>query len=409
MAVVSTPRHLKARLSPGPASAPDRSRVEAIDVLRGLVIALMALDHVRDFLHVSGYALNPLDPRQTTTLLYVTRWVTHFCAPTFVFLAGVSAWLLGARGKSTSELSRRLLARGLWLVFLELTVIGFGWAWSIPFMPFLQVIWAIGWSMVLLALCVRLPARAVLVIGAAVIAGHNLFDAVSPGDLGRFGVLWQLVRAGGVLRTPDGGAVLASYPILPWFGMMAFGYGLAWVFIARARDRLLHRVGGAMLLLFLVLRIVNVYGDPRPWAPRADLRSTAMAFMDVTKYPPSLQFVTATLGPVLLAFPLLARWKGPLASVLRIYGAVPLMAYLAHIYVVHTIAVVSRVATGQDAAGLKNAIYNFVLNSEAMGGTGLPLWFVYPAWIAVLAIIYPLCRWWAQVKATHQDWWLSYL
>jgi uncharacterized membrane protein len=384
-------------------------RIDAIDVLRGLVIVIMALDHIRDYLHASGYAVNPLNPEQTNPILYATRWITHVCAPTFVLLSGVSAFLQGARGKSKAELAWRLFTRGLWLVALEVTIISFGWAWSVPYTFFLQVIWAIGVSMIVLSACVWLPVRAVLAIGAAVILGHNLFDGVQPQSLGPFATLWSFAHSATILPSPDSPAVLGFYPVLPWFGVMAFGYGLGQVFVSAERDRILMILGGAMILAFLVLRGFNIYGNPIPWTPQADLGATLMVFFDVNKYPPSLQYVCATLGPVLLLFPLLARLKGPAASLLRTYGAVPLMAYVAHVYVVHAVALASRAATGQDTSGMFNTIHNAIFAPDRMAGISFPLWYVYLAWIAVLAIIYPLCRWWTQVKRTRRDWWLSYM
>ena len=384
-------------------------RIEAIDVLRGLVIAIMALDHIRDYLHISGYAINPLDPAQSTPLLYATRWVTHFCAPTFVFLSGVSIFLQSTRGKSKAELARRLFTRGAWLVVLEFTIISFGWAWSAPYLIFLQVIWAIGISMMILSALVFLPANVVLAIGVAIIAGHNLTDGVQPEAFGAFAPVWSLAHSIAFLPSFENAAAFSAYPVLPWFGIMAFGYGLGRVFVSDRRDRTLLIIGGAMVALFLVLRGFNLYGNPRPWEPQADPVSTAMVFLDVSKNPPSLQFVCLVLGLVLLLFPLLAKLRGPAAGFLRTYGAVPLMAYVAHIYVVHAVALASRAATGQDTAGMFNYIRNVIFDPDRMGGISFPLWYVYLAWIAVLAIIYPLCRWWAQVKRTRRDWWLSYM
>ena len=380
-------------------------RIAAIDVLRGLVIVLMALDHMRDYLHVSGYGMNPLDPAQTTPLLYATRWVTNFCAPTFVFLSGVSARLQIKRGMSRGQLSWRLFTRGLWLIVLELTVISFAWAWSMPYMIFLQVIWAIGVSMILLAAFVFLPRAVVMVVGAAIIIGHGLLGGVDPSSLGPFATVWRICFQ--LYLQPDW--LFESYPLVPWFGIMAFGYGLGSVFVSKERDRTLFLLGAAMILLFLVLRGFNLYGDPRPWAPQANFGATVMAFLDVLKYPPSLLFVLATLGPLLLVFPLLTRLPRAIAGFFRTYGAVPLMAYVAHVYVVHLLGILGRLAFGQDPSGMSNAVHNFVFAREAMGGAGLPLWTVYVAWIIVLAAIYPLCRWWAQVKRTRRDWWLSYL
>jgi uncharacterized membrane protein len=292
---------------------------------------------------------------------------------------------------------------------LELTIVSFGWAWSVPYLIFLQVIFAIGVSMMVLSALVFLPANAVLAIGVAIIAGHNLTDGVQPEAFGAFAPVWSLAHSIAFLPSFENAAAFGAYPLLPWFGIMAFGYGLGRVFVSDRRDRILPIIGGAMVALFLVLRGFNLYGNPRPWTPQDDPASTVMVFLDVSKNPPSLQFVCIVLGLVLLLFPLLAKLQGPVAGLLRTYGAVPLMAYVAHIYVVHALALASRTATGQDTAGMFNYIHNVIFAPDRMGGISFPLWYVYLAWIAVLAIIYPLCRWWAQVKRTKRDWWLSYM
>ena len=396
-----------------PASSPTLqpgTRVQALDVLRGLVIVLMALDHVRDYLHESGYAYDPLDPAATTGVLYVTRWVTHFCAPTFVFLAGVSAWLQGAKGKDPSRLGRFLLTRGLWLVVLELTVVTFGWSFSIPLVTPLQVIWAIGWCMVLLSVLVRfLPVGAVLAIGLVIVAGHNLLDSISARALGAWAPAWLFVHERGPLMWNGEVVAIVAYPVLAWFGIMALGYGLGPLFISPQRDRSLVTLALGMLAVFVILRWSNVYGDPRPWMPQLTSGQTLMAFLDVQKYPPSLLYVCATLAPMLLLVPVFDRLRGPARSILRTFGSVPLMAYVGHLYVLHLVAIAMYAAAGHNLDGMFNTIHDIFVTPQVFEGTGFPLAVVYPAWIAVLAILYPLCRWWSDVKRRRRDWWLSYL
>jgi uncharacterized membrane protein len=392
------------------AIGPDRKRIQSIDILRGAVIVLMVLDHVRDFIHVSGYGFDPLDPERTTPLLYAIRWITHFCAPTFVFLAGVSAWLQYAKGKSHRELSLLLVTRGLWLILLEVTILGFGWSFSIPFMLFLQVIWAIGCSMVALAGLIWLPRFVVLGCGLAIIVGHNLLDALTPAQFGPWANLWTLLHVGGVI-TLGGMRTLDAYPILPWLGVMAFGYGIGQVFLAQSgrRDRIFLALGVSMIILFIVLRFSNFYGDPHPWLAQSELGKTIMVFLAVQKYPPSLLYVCGTLGPVLTVIPLIERWRGASARLLLVFGSVPLFAYVLHIYIAHALAIALHMLFGRDTAGLYNLIRNLVFNPEALNGTGLPLPMVFFTWFVVLAILYPLCRWFANVKRRRHDWWLSYL
>ena len=295
-----------------------RQRLVALDILRGLVIVVMVLDHVRDFLHLDAERFDPLDPAHTTALLYATRWITNFCAPTFVFLAGTSAWLQRARGRSTRELSLLLLTRGLWLVLLELTVLGFGWSFWIPYLLFLQVIWAIGCSMVALAACVWLPRTAALALGVLILLAHNLLDPITPEQFGPYANVWMALHVLGVWSHEGAPYALLAYPVLAWFGVMLLGYGMGQVFLlpARQRDLILLRLGLAMIAAFLVLRYFNLYGDPQPWVAQATPGRTVMAFLRVEKYPPSLFYVCATLGPVFALLPLLARWHGRAAHFL---------------------------------------------------------------------------------------------
>lgn len=394
------------------------ARISEIDVLRGLVIVLMALDHVRDYFHADSFGINPLDPEQTTPWLYVTRWVTHLCAPTFVFLAGVSAYLQFARGKTVPNLSRFLLTRGLWLVFLELTVISFGWSFGFPYALFMQVIWAIGWSMIALAALVWLPPVAVLAIGVLIVAGHNLLDPITAQNAGW---IWTFLHDGGPVFVGEQPVGLAAYPLIPWVGIIALGYGLGAIFTQAPpkRDRTLFLLGIAMLAAFFVLRWFNLYGDPqfatgpeaiaRDWREQSDAGAAAMVFFDVQKYPPSLQFTLVTLGIVLTIFPLLSRLPGVVRSVLSTFGAVPFFFYILHIYLIHLLSIAVNAAAGRDVGGLFNYMINIFLAPERLNGLGFSLAWTYVAWVVVLALLYPVCRYWQQLKARRRDWWLSYL
>lgn len=388
-----------------------RQRIQSIDILRGVVIALMVLDHVRDFLHVDAAQFDPLDPAHTTPLLYATRWITHFCAPAFVFLAGSSTWLQRAHGRTHRELSLFLLTRGVWLVLLELTVLGFGWSFSVPFILFLQVIWAIGWCMVGLSALVWLPRTAVLAIGVLIIVSHNLLDPIKPAQWGSFANLWIALHVLGVWSHNGVPYALLAYPLLPWFGVMLFGYGMGQVFLAPAatRDRTLFVLGLTMIAAFLLLRFFNLYGDPHPWSLQATFGKSVMAFLRVEKYPPSLLYVCATLGPIFALIPLIERWRGAWARLFLIFGSVPLFAYVLHIYLAHVLSILLRIATGQNLQGQFDQVRTFVLNPHALDGSGYSLPIVYLAWIGILALLYPLCRWFAGVKQRRRDWWLSYL
>ncbi|MDB4976434.1 MAG: hypothetical protein JWN48_4775 [Myxococcaceae bacterium] len=385
---------------PAPAVAEHvRRRLSSIDIARGLVIVLMVLDHTRDF--VGSSSISPTDPKQTYPLLFFTRWVTHFCAPTFIFLAGTSAYLLRQR-VSGAELRRFLLSRGLWLVLLELTVVRFAWTFDLTYHGglILQVIWAIGASMCALAGLTLLPARALLLVGVTMVAAHNLLDAISPVSFGAWAPLWNLVHVQGV--TWFGFVV---YPVVPWIGVMSLGYSAGAVYeLAPERRRLrLIALGLSSSAAFLVLRSLNAYGDPQPWSVQTALWRSALSFLNVSKYPPSLDYVLMTLGPMLVVLALLERADGTLTRGLRTIGQVPLFAYVVHLLIVHTLAGLIGLLGGR---GL--SLFGTLFSSyPADWGFGLAG--VYLTWLLVLALLYPACAWFALYKQTHRTWWVAYL
>lgn len=398
------------------------ARISEIDMLRGLVIVLMALDHVRDyFFNGGGFNGDPLDPNGTTAWLYTTRWITHLCAPTFVFLSGVSAYLQFVKGKTTPNLAVFLLTRGFWLIFLEATILSFGWSFGFPYPLFFQVIWAIGWSMIALAGLIWLPRMAVLAIGVVIVAGHNLLDPVNAAQLGEFGLVWTFLHDGGPIFVGDQPIGLLGYPVLPWIGVIALGYGMGAIFLEppAKRDRTIFLIGLGMLAAFLVLRGTMIYGDPmfatgpegeyRDWRTQNSLGAALMVFLDVQKYPPSLQFVLVTLGLVFVLWPLLSRLPKPARSVLNTFGAVPFFFYVLHIFLVHGLAIAANAAVGQPIAGYFDYMINVFTAPDKFAGAGFSLPWVYVAWIVVLALLYPLCRYWQQLKTRRRDWWLSYL
>lgn len=399
-------------------------RLVEIDMLRGLVIVIMALDHVRDYFHAGAAAMNPLDPTQTTPLLYATRWITHLCAPTFVFLAGVSAFLQSAKGKTGAALSGFLLTRGLWLVLLELSVISFGWSFAFPYPPFMQVIWAIGWSMIALSALVLLPRVAVLAIGLAIVCGHNLLDPIDASQFGAWSNLWVLLHDGGPVLANGEPIGVAAYPILPWIGVMAVGYGAGPIFLepAPARDRKLVMAAFAMIALFLVLRGFNLYGNPvednnfggpfggvSTWRDQPNPVAMVMSFLDVQKYPPSLMYVLVTLGVSMLLLVALRRLKGAPANVLLVFGAVPFFFYVAHIYLVHALAIAANGAVGREVSPFFGYMMNVFVTPENLVGLGFELPWVYVAWVLVVALLYFPCAYWAGLKKRRRVWWLSYL
>jgi uncharacterized membrane protein len=388
---------------------PGRSdRLDAVDWLRGAVMVVMALDHVRDFFTYEH--INPEDPAIAPPALFFTRWVTHFCAPTFVLLAGAGAYLYGARGRSRAQLAWFLLTRGLWLVLLELTLVRFSATFNFDYrFSFGQVIWAIGWSMVALAGLVWLPAGAVGLIGVAIVAGHNLLNRVSADRVGLPGWLWDLLLVRRPFEPVRGYVFWNVYPLLPWFGVLAAGYGLGPLLrLDSGRRRpLLLALGLGMTAAFVALRWSHGYGDPRSWAPQADGLHTLMAFLACTKYPPSLQFVLMTLGPALVALALADRPLGPLARPVMTFGRVPLFFYLIHFPLIHAAAV------GLALARYGQADWLFAnpgpAAPEPPPGASLSLPGVYLVWIGVVVVLYWPCRWYAGVKRRHPGGLLSYL
>lgn len=390
-------------------SAPtDQHRIATIDILRGLVIVIMALDHTREFTNSSGWAFNPLSPDDSTPLLYLTRWITHLCAPTFVLLSGVSARLQSTR-LSRAALATRLVTRGLWLIVLELTLIGFAWSFSIPYLQFLQVIWAIGWSMILLAVLVWMPPVVSLLIGAAIIATTSWVVQTQAETFADMPVLWGILYTIAFIPSFENAWAFVAYPIIPWFGVMALGYGIGSIFASPKRTTWLLTLGAVMIAAFLVLRLPNLYGNIRDWAPAADSFWTFAAIMDVNKNPPVLHFVLITLGLVFVLAPLLERLPKSIAGFFQTFGAVPLMAYVGHLVVMHLYAIGVRLIAGVDIAPMFDTMRNFIFASERFGDFSLPIGYVYLVWFAVIATLYPLCRYWQRVKQRRKDWWLSYM
>jgi len=378
-----------------------RPRIDSLDVLRGLVMVLMALDHTRDFFS-NETSFDPLDLTHTHPALFLTRWVTHFCAPVFIFLAGSGAFLSKGRGRTAKALSWFLLTRGLWCVVLELTVIRcLGWTFNFDYMIIpAGVFWAIGWSMIALAGLVFLPPQAVGAFGVAMVCVHNAFDGVTAASWGSLGWLWTILHTGGPIALGNGREFSIWYPVVPWIGVMAAGYGFGTLL---HRRRTILVTGVALTLLFVVLRASNVYGDPHPWAPQQGGLFTLFAFISCNKYPPSLLYLLMTLGPALIALALLdrgtSRWMRPIL----VFGRVPLFYYLLHIPLIHGLAVVATYLQHVDDAWL------FGLGIPRPAGAGFGLAVVYLVWAAVVAALYPACRWFADLKRRRRDPWLSYL
>ncbi|MBQ0799855.1 MAG: DUF1624 domain-containing protein [Porticoccaceae bacterium] len=379
-------------------------RLTSIDMLRGLVIVIMALGHVRDMLGAA--AVRPMDFADADVPLFLTRWITHLCAPTFILLAGTSAFLYGARGRSTIDISRFLFTRGIWLVFVELTFVGFGWNFNLSsqYVPILQVIWVLGVSMMALSGLIWLPRSLIAFIGISMIAGHNMLDGIQPATE-QVSIAWRLLHIRGLLTLGGTPVAYVIYPLIPWIGVMALGYviGPYFVGVQRNRPRTLMLTGLALSLLFVLLRYWNLYGDANVWQVQESVGASVVDFLNTTKYPPSLLYLLMTLGPAMMLLGFFERLEGALSKALVTIGRVPFFFYVAHLYVIHLLALTVGLFQGIPVAQTAVA---FVFYPKEFG---VGLIAVYAFWFAVVLAFYPACRWFAGVKARRRDWWLSYL
>jgi uncharacterized membrane protein len=383
-------------------------RIAAVDVLRGLIMILMALDHTRDFF--SKAAVDPTDPMSSWPALFFTRWITHLCAPGFVALAGTSVYLQRQRGKTRGEMGQKLVLRGVWLMFVEVAVVSFGLFFTYH-VHFFQVIYAIGGSMIVLAALQFLSVRWVAAYGFAVVLLHDLLKAIQPEQLGKAAWVWEFVVSTGFFFKGDQLWAFVMYPLLPWSGVMALGYCFGTVVALPAQKRRVRslQLGVVALAMFVVLRVTNWYGDSIKFVHLGSVARTGMSFFDVSKYPPSLQYLCATLGVLLVVFAgvdyaLEKRWIPRALAVVEVYGRVPFFYYVIHFYLLHGLAILTLML-------VKHMVHVSIADT-AIGKVGHG-WFalrgVYLVWICVVAALYLPCRWFAGVKARRRDWWLSYL
>ena len=381
-------------------------RIAAIDILRGIIMILMALDHVRDFFS-NFKEYNALDLQHASAVMFLTRWITHFCAPVFIFLAGASAFLSLSRGKTKKEAFLFLISRGLWLIVLEFTIIRFGWQFNVDYsLVFVQVIWAIGWSMIVLSLLIAFPIPVIAVIALAIIFLHNTLDNIHSVAMGKAAPLWNILHEQGPIAFGDHGTLFVFYPLVPWIGVMAAGYcfGSLLLLPEDRRNKKMYLIGIACLVVFFILRATNMYGDPFPWEPQVTWGRTALAFLKVNKYPPSLLYLLLTIGSAIAAIPLLEKMNNGLGRFFTVYGRVPMFYYILHIYLIHSMALVIGLLLGfpSDIFTSNGGIFN--LNN----GWGFSLPIVYLCWVCTVVLLYYPCLWFMQLKIRNKSWWLSY-
>ena len=389
-------------------------RLSSIDALRGAVMIIMALDHVRDFFHVGAMSFSPTDLTRTWPILFFTRWITHFCLPVFMFAAGMGAFLLGQRNRTKHQLSWFLWTRGVWFIVLELTVMQLAYTFNFSFtLVFLLILWVFGICMIAMAWLIYLPTRWLAALSVVVIVFHNCLDGIDADRFGSFAWLWNLLHQPGPFSVA-GRQVLAPYTFLPWIAVLAAGFCFGQVLLLEpaTRRRIMLSVGLVLTILFVAVRAINRYGDPAPWAHQKSAVFTVLSFLNCTKYPGSLDFLLMTLGPSLLVLAFLDPLKFKPGNPLIVFGRVPMFYFVLHFYLIHALALLAAwIRYGSSAA-------TFMFHTlPSMGGPqqlfpanfGYSLGAVYGVWLLTVVLLYPVCRWFARVKATRSDWWLSYL
>lgn len=393
-----------------------QKRIESIDVIRGLAMVIMALDHTRDYFHIAANIDDPLNLTTTTPILFFTRWITHFCAPIFVFLSGTSIYLQSLR-KTKKELSHFLIKRGLWLIFAELFIISLAWTFDpLYHVNPLQVIWAIGISMVILGLAIHLPYRAILILGLIIVFGHNLLDIPESAPGFKAGFWWNLFHSGffKLYAYAPNHFLMMVYPFVAWTGVMMLGYctGIFFnpKFSAVQRAKILNRLGLGLILFFVVLRFINIYGDPVVWSTQKTGLFTFLSFINIYKYPPSLLYLCITIGPALLLLAVMEKIKNAFTNIMVVFGRTAFFYYIIHLYLIHLLAALLFFIKGNHSVqealdSMKNLPFLFVIPGE-----GLSLAAVYGIWAFVVISLYPLCKWYDKYKISHKEkWWLSYL
>ena len=385
-------------------------RINSIDFVRGLVMVIMALDHTRDLMHINSLTQNPTDLTTTTAGIFLTRWITHLCAPTFVFLSGASAYISLKNSNNLAESKRFLLSRGIWLIILEFTIINFALWFDIHFRTLMmQVICAIGAGFVVLSFLLKISPRNIGIAGLVIIFSHNLLQGISFSQNPSLNFVSSVFFAPNFFQITPNFAFLVSYPIIPWLGILLLGYGFGHFFAIppEKRKRLLLQFGFGSLLLFVLLRFINIYGDPAPWATQKTPLFTLFSFINVTKYPPSLLYTLVTLGIMFLVLWLVDGMKNKLIDIFSVYGKVPLFYYLIHWYLVHSLMLVMLFTQGFGWKDLNFAPFSF---GRPQVGEGFELPVIYAIWLGVIIIMYPLCLWYGKYKAKHTDnKWLKYL
>lgn len=378
-------------------------RINSIDITRGLIMVIMALDHVRDFMHTASMTQSPTNLQTTTTILFMTRWITYLCAPAFVFLSGISAFISLKRTNNFSASRKFLLTRGIWLVILEFTFINFALWFDIHFrLMLMEVIAAIGLSFIVLSLLLKLSSRTIGLIGILIIFGHNLLQGISiPSNPVAIFFSSVLFRPFLMQLTPDF-AFYTAYPLVPWLGIMLTGYACGEFFgmPVEKRTRIFIRLGLAILALFIVIRLINIYGDPSPWTHQKSALFTFLSFINTTKYPPSLLFTLLFIGITFVVLFISEKVNNRVTGILMVYGRVPLFYFTIHLFIIHCLMFVMLYLQGFGSSDFMFGAFN---NGRPKAGGGISLPLVYLVWVGVVVILYPVCKWYGRYKFEHKD------
>jgi len=385
-------------------------RIPSIDIVRGIVMIIMALDHVRDLMHESSISQIPTDLNTTTPFLFFTRWITHLCAPIFVFLAGASVYLSLKKNNDFKSTKQLLLKRGLWLILLELTIVNFAIFFDIGFHALLfEVIASTGFGFIVLSVLLKLSARTIGYIGLAIIFCHNLLPLIPFSENSVIKTLLTPLFSPTVIPLMPGKIFIIGYPPTPWLGIILLGYACGHFFVLpeHKKPKLFLTIGVIFLLLFSVIRFINIYGDNELWTAQKNGLFTFLSFMNISKYPPSLLFCLVTLGIMFLLFSVVEKLNKGIQNFTMVYGKVPLFYFVLHFYLVHIITLVMLLIQGVQLADFEfdNGTFGRPKGVE----TGLPLWAIYAVWVFVVLALYKPCLWFGNIKPTHKKWWLKYI
>ena len=378
-------------------------RIASIDITRGLVMVIMALDHVRDFMHTTSMSHDPTNLQTTTTLLFMTRWITHLCAPTFVFLSGISAYISFKKNNNISESRRFLLKRGLWLVILEFTFINFALWFDIHFrFMIMEVISAIGLSFIVLALMLRLPSRIIGGTGLLIIFCHNLLQAVAIPSAPVAQFFSSILFRPSLMQVSPGFSFFTAYPLIPWLGIMLTGFACGELFElpAEKRNKIFLKISLAVLSLFVIIRYINIYGDPAHWSEQKSSLFTLLTFINVTKYPPSLLFTLLFLGIAFLVLFVSEKINNRFTEILSVYGKVPLFYFVIHLFIIHSLLFVMLFIQGTEG---KDMLFGAFNNGRPKTGVGVELPLIYLIWLSVVILFYPVCKWYGNYKSEHKE------